>query len=62
MTFRYSHLPLAHDLDAVQRLNRTTATATATEAPSERRLTADGANVVDFPREKMAAGWIERPT
>ena len=53
MTLRYSHLSPAHQLDAVQRLNRTpTATTTATDEMAEKRPAADGAEVIDFPGEK----------
>ena len=51
MTLRYSHLSPAHQLDAVQRLNQPTATATATDAPPAKQPTADGAEVIELPSE-----------
>jgi hypothetical protein len=63
MILRYSHLSPAHQLDAVQRLNAVpTATATTTDETVEKQRTADGAEVIDFPGEKMAARRIELRT
>jgi integrase len=57
MTLRYSHLSPEHQLDAVQRLNATpTATTTATAERVEKRPTADGTEVIDFPVEKDGGG------
>jgi len=52
-TLRYSHLSPAHQLDAVQRLNRKpTDTATDTTPAAVRTAVAAGGEVLDFPREE----------
>ncbi len=48
MTLRYSHFSPAHQLDAVQRLNRK---PTDTELAAERTAVAVGGEVLDLPRE-----------
>jgi integrase len=51
MTLRYAHLSPKHQLDAVQRLNRTTATTTATSAKLPNAAAGGGAQVLELPRE-----------
>jgi hypothetical protein len=52
MTLRYSHLSPAHQLDAVQRLDRKpTSTTTGTSDGASKSAVAAGAEVVDFPKE-----------
>jgi len=53
MTLRYSHLSPAHQLDAVQRLNRKpTDTATDTAADAKKTAVATAGEVLDFPRKE----------
>ncbi len=53
MTLRYAHLSPAHQLEAVQRLNRKpTDTTTDTEPTEKKTAVAAGAEVRDFPRER----------
>jgi hypothetical protein len=56
MTLRYSHLSPAHQLEAVQRLNRKpTDTATDTNPEGNKTLVGIGAEVIKFT-EKQEAG------
>jgi integrase len=57
MTLRYGHLSLAHQLDAVQRLNREpTATTTATDAETATVAGSGGAQVLTLPMETSGGG------
>src|SRR5262249_5203817 len=59
MTQRYSHLSPAHQLDAVQRLNRkATDTTTDTSDQSVRTTVAGGARVLELPKKENAPGGI----
>ena len=52
MTLRYAHLSPAHQLDAVQRLNRAaTATATGTNDDDAKAIATAGAEVIDLPSD-----------
>ena len=58
MTLRYSHLSPAHQLDAVQRLNREpTATSTATAPEANKMAVAGGGEVVDLPVKESGGAW-----
>jgi len=58
MTLRYSHLSPAHQLDAVQRLNRPpTATTTATEVEPAKAANAATGKVVELPTESNEPWW-----
>jgi len=58
MTLRYSHLSPAHQLDAVQRLNRKpTATTTATEPEANKTAVVSGGEVVDLPVKEDGGAW-----
>ncbi len=58
MTLRYSHLSPAHQLDAVQRLNRkATDTTTDTGASEKTRAVAAGAEVLDLPVKENGGAW-----
>jgi hypothetical protein len=58
MALRYSHLSPAHQLDAVQRLNREpTATTTATEPSADKTAVAGGGEVVDLPLKESGGAW-----
>src|SRR5262245_30559364 len=60
MTLRYAHLSPAHQLDAVQRLNREpTATATATGAEPAKAARSGGAEVLALPTE-TSGGALDR--
>src|SRR5262245_14841771 len=60
MTLRYAHLSPAHQLDAVQRLNREpTATATATDAEPAKVARSGGAQVLTLPTE-TSGGALDR--
>jgi hypothetical protein len=60
MTLRYAHLSPAHQLDAVQRLNRApTATATATDAEPAKVTRSGGAQVLTLPAE-TSGGALDR--
>jgi hypothetical protein len=60
MTLRYSHLSPAHQLDAVQRLNRKpTGTATDTKKPAEKTAVAAGEQV-PVVKEERNAPWVIR--
>jgi Phage integrase family len=66
MTLRYAHLSPAHQLDAVQRLNRPVAVdASSTRSStsgSERRRTAarGGVELLDAPNEFVSGGALDR--
>jgi integrase len=58
MTLRYAHLSPEHQLDAVQRLNRTpTATATATSEHDNTAAVTGGAEVIELPSESSGGAW-----
>ena len=58
MTLRYSHLSPAHQLDAVQRLNRKpTDTTTDTPPVVNKTAVAGGAEVVDLPVKENGGAW-----
>jgi hypothetical protein len=60
MTLRYAHLSPAHQLDAVQRLNREpTATTTATDSGPAKVATSGGAEVFVLPKES-SGGALDR--
>jgi hypothetical protein len=60
MTLRYAHLSPAHQLDAVQRLNREpTATTTATDAEPAKVARGGGAEVLTLPKE-TSGGALDR--
>jgi hypothetical protein len=60
MTLRYAHLSPAHQLDAVQRLNREpTATNTATDAKPAKVARSGGAEVLTLPMES-SGGALDR--
>jgi Phage integrase family len=60
MTLRYAHLSPAHQLDAVQRLNReATAITTATDAEPVKVVGSGGAQVVTLPME-TSGGALDR--
>jgi hypothetical protein len=60
MTLRYSHLSLAHRLDAVQRLNAPP-TGTATDSGKrEARAVVDGTAQVAESRAEISAPWVIR--
>jgi len=58
MTLRYSHLSPEHQLDAVQRLNRTpTDTTTDTKVEANKTAVAGGAEVIDLPVKENGGAW-----
>ncbi len=58
MTLRYSHLSPAHQLDAVQRLNRVaTDTATDTTPPAAEPAVGGTAEVLEFPMKENGGAW-----
>jgi integrase len=60
MSLRYAHLSPAHQLDAVQRLNReATATTTATDAEPAKVVGSGGAQVLTLPTE-TSGGALDR--
>jgi hypothetical protein len=54
MMLRYSHLSTAHQLDAVQRLNRE---PTATESAADKTAVAGRGKVVDLPVKESGGAW-----
>jgi hypothetical protein len=57
MTLRYAHLSPAHQLDAVQRLDRErTATSTATDSEPAKAARGGSAEVFVLPKESSGGG------